>query len=78
MKNTALKFINPILFMLVLTTFIAMLLSKFGPESMRGSEDLSVIHTWAGTLFFIVGTIHLIYNWGWVRTNIIGKRKKHK
>lgn len=78
MKNTALKFINPILFILLLTTFIAMMLYKFGPESMRGSEDLGVIHTWAGMLFFIVGIIHLIYNWSWVRANILGKRKKHK
>ena len=78
MKNTALKFINPILFILLLATFISMMLYKFGPESMRGSEDLGVIHTWAGTLFFIVGIIHLIYNWAWVRMNILGKRKKHK
>jgi len=78
MKNTALKFINPILFIWLLTTFISMMLYRFGPSAMRGSEDLGTIHTWAGTLFFCLGIIHLYYNWSWVRTNILGKRKKRK
>jgi len=78
MKNKALKFINPILFILFLVALIAMVLYKFGPEGVRNSEGVGELHEWAGILFFFVGVLHLIYNWGWVRMNIFGKKKAHK
>jgi predicted ferric reductase len=77
MKNTALKFINPIMFILFVIALISMLLYRFGPESMRGSELLYTYHSFSGTLFFFVGIIHLIYNWSWVRSNFL-KKKKHR
>lgn len=73
MKTKALKFINPILFVLFLVALVAMLVYKAGP----GHETLAEIHEFAGILFFIVGLLHLYYNWGWVRSNIL-KRNKHK
>ncbi len=77
MKNTALKFINPVLALFFLLTMISMVLYKFGPSSWRGSETLGEVHEFAGIIFFIVALIHLYYNWSWVRTNILGKKAKH-
>lgn len=72
MKNTALKFLNPILFVLFIIVFVSMLLYRFG----GGSETMGNIHVFAGWLFFFVGFLHLIYNWGWVRANILKRRKR--
>ncbi|MDD4310740.1 MAG: hypothetical protein PHO32_10190 [Candidatus Cloacimonetes bacterium] len=74
MKNTALKFINPILAILVLLTFIFVVLYKFGPLAWRGSETLAQLHAFSGSIFFFVALIHLYYNWGWVKVNIFGKK----
>ncbi|MDD2229961.1 MAG: hypothetical protein PHY48_11170 [Candidatus Cloacimonetes bacterium] len=78
MKNTALKFINPILAFLLLLTVTFVTLYKFGPAVIRYSESLGELHEFAGTLFVFVGLIHIYYNWSWVRTNILGKKGKHK
>ncbi len=72
MKNKALKFLNPILLLMFLVTMVAMVLYKIGP----GSETLGDIHQFAGILFAIVGLLHLYYNWGWVRSNILNKKKR--
>lgn len=76
MKNKALKFINPILFILLLTVFVSMLLYKLGPDHLKYSESMSELHTFAGVLFFIVGIIHIYLNWSWIKSNLIGKSKK--
>ncbi|MDP2173402.1 MAG: hypothetical protein Q8M98_03865 [Candidatus Cloacimonadaceae bacterium] len=78
MKNSALKIINPVLFGLFITTLVAMLLYRFGPNAMRGSETLASIHANAGLLFVTGGIIHLLFNWGWVRMNIFGIKKRKK
>ncbi|MDZ4182066.1 MAG: DUF4405 domain-containing protein [Candidatus Cloacimonadaceae bacterium] len=78
MKNSALKFINPVLFTLFIITMVSMLLYRYGPESMRWSETLGNIHQYAGALFFLCGIIHLFFNWGWVRMNIFGIRRTAK
>jgi hypothetical protein len=73
MKNNALKIINPILFILLIVAGVALAIYKLGGYS----ENMAKIHQIAGILFFITGFIHLIFNWGWIRTNIL-KKKKHK
>jgi cytochrome b len=72
MKNTALKFLNPILLILLIIAFVSMLLYRFG----GGSEKMGQTHAWAGLFFFFVGILHLICNWGWVRANIFKRRKR--
>ncbi|MBW6514119.1 MAG: hypothetical protein K0B87_05125 [Candidatus Syntrophosphaera sp.] len=72
MKNTALKFLNPILLLLFIIAAVAMLIYRLG----GGSELMGQIHAWAGILFFIVGILHLFYNWSWVRANILKKKKR--
>jgi len=78
MKNTALKFINPILAIFVLSTFVSMLLYKFGPMAWRGSESLAQLHTFSGVLFFFTACLHVYYNWSWIKANFLGKKSKHK
>lgn len=78
MKNTALKFINPILALFVLLTFISMVLYKFGPAAWRGSETLAQLHTFGGALFFFTACLHVFYNWSWIKANLLGKKGKHK
>jgi len=78
MKNNFLKFINPILALLFLLTMIAMALYRFGPESLQGSESMGQLHAWAGTLFFLVALLHIYFNWGWIKLNIFGIKKKGK
>jgi cytochrome b subunit of formate dehydrogenase len=76
MKNTALKFINPILATLFLLTILFVALYKFGPTAWRGSETLGGLHEFSGALFFFVALIHIYYNWSWIRVNILGKKGK--
>lgn len=78
MKNTALKFINSILALLLVLVVLFVTLYKFGPSAMRGSETLGELHEFAGALFVFVGLIHIYYNWAWIRMNILGKKAKHK
>ncbi len=78
MKNTALKFINPILATLFLLTIIVAGLYKFGPAAWRGTETLAVMHQLSGILFFFVALIHIYLNWAWIKTNIFGIKKKKR
>jgi cytochrome b subunit of formate dehydrogenase len=78
MKNSALKFINPILALMFVLTVTFVALYKFGPASLRGSESMGELHEFAGAMFFFVAVIHIYFNWGWIRTNILGKKAHHK
>ncbi|MDY0152361.1 MAG: DUF4405 domain-containing protein [Candidatus Cloacimonas sp.] len=78
MKNSALKFINPILAALFVLTAIFVSLYKFGPTAWRGTETLGELHEFAGALFIFVALIHIYFNWGWIRLNIFGINAKHK
>ncbi len=71
MKVKALKIINPILLVLFLMTLISMLFYTLGSESYA----MWHIHRWSGIVFFILGLIHLLFNWGWVRANFLKKKK---
>lgn len=72
MKQNALKFINPILALLFIATFVSVMLYNYGPEAWRGSESLGQMHRFSGILFFFIALIHLYFNWGWVKVNIFG------
>lgn len=73
MKQSILKFLNPILFIFFTITAVAMVLYKM----TGGSETFGEIHEFAGIMFFLTGILHLYYNWGWVRANFLKKKKKH-
>lgn len=72
MKQSILKFLNPILLIFFIVTVVAMALYRL----TGGSETFGEIHEFAGIMFIIVGILHLFYNWGWVRTNFLKKKKK--
>ena len=78
MKNTALKFINPVLALLFTLTLLFVSLYKFGPSALRGSEAMGELHEFFGASFFFVALIHVYYNWGWIKFNIFGIKPKTK
>jgi len=73
MKNKALKIINPILFVLFALALVAMVLMQLE----LGSRFIYNLHVISGGLFFALGIVHLILNWGWVRNSFF-KRKATK
>lgn len=78
MKTNFLKFINPVLAILFILTILAVGLYKFGPSAIQGSEALGELHEFCGILFFLVALLHLYFNWGWVKANIFGIKKRTK
>lgn len=77
MKNSALKFINPILAILLLLALIFISLYAIGPQGLRGNEIIKEFHAGCGILIFLLGLIHLYLNWSWVRVNIFGIKKQN-
>ncbi|MDD4667082.1 MAG: DUF4405 domain-containing protein [Candidatus Cloacimonetes bacterium] len=71
----ALKFFNILLFIAVLITAVAMLLYKL-PGKLQYSEQMGNLHTWAGLSFFILAIIHIILNWRWIKSQILGIKSK--
>ena len=70
MKQSALKFVNRILLVLLLGVVIGLA----GYKITEGGTWAS-LHQYAGILFAIVGILHLAYSWGWVRANFLKKKK---
>ena len=69
-KNKALKIINPILAILLITQLLSGMFNEYLPY-----EVFEVVHEWGGFLFAILIVVHLILNWNWVKTNFFKKRK---
>jgi protein-S-isoprenylcysteine O-methyltransferase Ste14 len=72
MKNKSLKFLNPILFVLLLLIVIGLIGYKATDLDAWGK-----VHEICGIMFFILGIVHIYLNWNWVKANLI-KKKNHK
>jgi len=75
MNNKILKVLNPILFICFVGTAICMVLYKV-PGKLQYSEIMGNMHAYFGTAFILLGIIHIYLNWGWVRQNILKRKKK--
>ncbi len=61
MNNNLLKVLNPVLFLALLVTIIAMLLYKV-PGALQWNETVAKIHEISGIIFFLLGILHIILN----------------
>ena len=74
-----LKVLNPILVIDFLVVIIAVSIYKYPLfPSLQGSEMIYKIHEIAGIIFFLLGILHLILNWNWVKSQIFGIKPKSK
>lgn len=71
-KQTALKIVNPLLAL----SFLAVAGAALGRRAGLVDGDLFfAIHPRAGFTFISLAVLHLILNWGWVRTAFGGGRR---
>ena len=75
-KQKALKVVNIFLVLAFLITSISLVFYKIIPSAIQGEEFLYEMHEMAGTIFIIVGLIHLILNFGWIKAMYFKKKKK--
>lgn len=75
MKQSALKIINPILMISLLIQLIAVGLMV--SELAEGNKELGMLifmaHKFNGIALVVIGLIHLIYNWNWVKAQFKSK-----
>jgi len=71
MNQKALKIINPLLFLVILTQGVSVLCMKLGWIYAAAYT----VHNVLG--FVLMGLIlfHIIFNWSWVKVNILKKKK---
>ena len=74
-KQKALKVVNIFLVLAFLITAISLVFYKIIPSAIQGEEFLYEMHEMAGTIFIIVGLIHLILNFGWIKAMYFKKKK---
>jgi hypothetical protein len=65
-KITGLKITNVLLLLLFLCQAATGL-----THSVIGHELFEMLHPTVGLLLIIIGIIHLIFNWGWVKSNLL-------
>jgi hypothetical protein len=65
-KITKLKITNVILLILFLCQGITGL-----AHPLFGHELFEILHPTVGVLLVITGTIHIILNWVWIKTNLL-------
>jgi len=75
-KQKTLKIVNIFLVLAFLITALSLVFYKMIPSAIHGEEFLGDIHQLAGTIFIIVGLVHLILNFGWIRSIYFKKKKK--
>jgi len=72
-----LRLINPILALSFLFVFVGIALYKYGPEALQGSELALALHEIGGLVMIIIGILHLILNWGWIKNSYFKKKNKN-
>lgn len=74
-KQKALKVVNIFLVLAFLITALSLIFYKMIPSAIQGEEYLYEMHELAGTIFIIVGLIHLILNFSWIKSMYFKKKK---
>jgi len=67
-KKTALKIINAIIAILILNQAVTAILSD-----LIGRDAFEVLHEGGGSLLLLGVVIHVILNWGWVKSTFVKK-----
>ena len=67
-KSSTLKFLNPIIALLLLNQICTALFSD-----LLGKETFEAVHETGGILLAAGGIFHLVLNWNWVKANYFKK-----
>ena len=78
MNNKILKILNPLLFIALLVTIVAMVLYKVPGRYQYDSDSVGKIHEIAGIVFFILALLHIYLNWQWIKSQVFGIKPKKK
>lgn len=74
-----LKLLNPVMFLAFLTAAVGVVLLKYPIiPSLQGSEIIYNVHVIAGQIFIVLGILHLVLNWSWIKSQIFGIKPKSK
>ncbi len=68
MKTIALKIVNPVLGVLLLSQALTGLVHGFLPRRL-----FEVVHQGNGVMLVLVAAIHVILNWSWIKANFLQK-----
>ncbi|MDP8268573.1 MAG: hypothetical protein P9L97_07600 [Candidatus Tenebribacter davisii] len=75
-KQMLLKNLNMFLFLSFIITALALIFYKFIPSKIQGNEFLYETHEIAGIVMIILGILHFILNFNWVKAVYFKKKKK--
>ncbi|MCF7794415.1 MAG: DUF4405 domain-containing protein [Candidatus Cloacimonetes bacterium] len=75
-KQKALKILNIFLLLAFLTAAVSLILYRYIPSEIQGSEFLYGLHGWSGIIFIIIAIFHFILNFNWVKMMYFKKKKK--
>jgi hypothetical protein len=71
--------LNPLMVIAFITVAVAILLLKYTIiPSLQGNATVYQIHIIAGKVFILLGILHIILNWNWVKSQIFGIKAKPK
>ena len=74
-KQKMLKVLNIFLIISFIITALSLIFYKFVPSEIQGSEFLYKTHEIAGMIMIILGILHFILNFNWVKAVYFKKRK---
>lgn len=77
-KLVYLRIVNVLMVLAFLTLLVSILLYNTIPSDLNGNYTIYLIHIYTGMAFFVLGILHLILNWQWVKMNLLGGKKKNK
>jgi|GEM_PF-6262751 len=63
------------LFLAFLCAVVGVLLYRWGPESLQGTEIVYQVHSTAGLVFVCLAGVHVILNFNWILTTYFKKKK---
>jgi hypothetical protein len=79
MKSKYLKFLNPVLFLSILIQLVTISIFKMEDFGWISAPSwIFDMHTINGTVFSILVIAHIILNWGWIKSTILGIKPKTK
>lgn len=74
-KQKMLKVLNIFLIISFIITALSLIFYKFIPSEIQGSEFLYETHEIAGMIMIILGILHFILNFNWVKAVYFKKKK---
>ncbi|NPV00248.1 MAG: hypothetical protein HPY53_02590 [Brevinematales bacterium] len=79
MKSKYLKYLNPVLFLAILIQLITISIFKMQDFGWVSAPSwISDVHDINGTVFAGLAIAHIILNWGWIKSTILGIKPKAK